>query len=195
MGRHRHPEPGPGLPGSGREKELPSTRCRTRRQEIPGRESILRRPYRRTRTRRTAAAGAAPEADRRRHQPGEPGQGTIEPTGRRVTIAAGPTGPYTTGPAWSGGPLPGTGPGHAADLAALLKAARPKRQRAAMKPRPRPQAGRPMTRDEMLARVDRLQERDRQRVRRRPRPARALLRMTARPTGTAEANRMSNLPD
>jgi hypothetical protein len=54
----------------------------------------------------------------------------------RVTIAAGPEGPYTSGPAWSGGPLPGVGPSGAAELAKLISGYRPKRQRAAMAQKP-----------------------------------------------------------
>ena len=50
----------------------------------------------------------------------------------RVTIAPGPTGPYTTGPAWSGGPLPGTGGSGAAELAGLIAGWKPRRQKAAM---------------------------------------------------------------
>jgi hypothetical protein len=43
----------------------------------------------------------------------------------RVNIAAGPLGPYSSGPAWSGGPLP-VGPGsHAGALAGLLGKAKP----------------------------------------------------------------------
>jgi hypothetical protein len=44
----------------------------------------------------------------------------------RVTLAPGPTGPYTAGPAWSGGTVPV--PGHVEELAALLKAAKPPRK-------------------------------------------------------------------
>ena len=43
----------------------------------------------------------------------------------RVSIAPGPTGPYTTGPAWAGGPLPGGGASSAIELARLLGAWRP----------------------------------------------------------------------
>jgi hypothetical protein len=54
----------------------------------------------------------------------------------RVTIAAGPTGPYTEGPAWSGGPLPGIGPSGAAGLAALISGWKPGKKRAAMPKQP-----------------------------------------------------------
>ena len=48
----------------------------------------------------------------------------------RVTIAAGPTGPYTEGPAWGGGRLPGTGgPNGAAVLGGLINGWKPKRYR------------------------------------------------------------------
>jgi hypothetical protein len=73
----------------------------------------------------------------------------------RVTIAAGPTGPYTEGPAWGGGRLPV--PGHAAELAGFIAGWRPAPRRAAMARRR--EALRPvaeMTREEMLARVDQL---------------------------------------
>jgi hypothetical protein len=50
----------------------------------------------------------------------------------RVTVAAGPTGPYSSGSAWSGGPLPApTGGGHAAALAGLISGWNPKAQNAA----------------------------------------------------------------
>ena len=52
----------------------------------------------------------------------------------RVTIAQGPTGPE--GPAWAGGPLPGTGPASPAALAAMISGYRPSKRRAAMKPKP-----------------------------------------------------------
>jgi GNAT superfamily N-acetyltransferase len=41
----------------------------------------------------------------------------------RVTLAPGPTGPYTAGPAWGGGTVPV--PGHVEELAALLKGFKP----------------------------------------------------------------------
>jgi hypothetical protein len=46
----------------------------------------------------------------------------------RVSFAAGPmvsTGPNTFAPAWGGGPIPGTGMSHAAELATLISAWRP----------------------------------------------------------------------
>ncbi len=51
----------------------------------------------------------------------------------RVKIEEGPTGPYTEGPAWSGGKLLGTG-GHAAELAQLLAGWKPTAKVAAPKP-------------------------------------------------------------
>jgi len=48
----------------------------------------------------------------------------------RVTVAAGPTGPYTEGPAWSGGPLPGTGPNGAAVLGGFIGGWKPSAKRA-----------------------------------------------------------------
>jgi hypothetical protein len=72
----------------------------------------------------------------------------------RVTVAAGPTGPYTSGPAWSGGPLPGGGGSSAAELGRLIAGWKPKRQKAAMpkapeqpeekKPEPKPPTGQPV---------------------------------------------------
>jgi hypothetical protein len=58
----------------------------------------------------------------------------------RVTIAEGPEGPYTTGPAWKGGPMPGTGGSHAAELAGFLAAAQ---YRAAKPKAPTPAAPTP----------------------------------------------------
>jgi hypothetical protein len=43
----------------------------------------------------------------------------------RVTIAPGPTGPYTEGPAWSGGPLPVAPMATAAELAKMISGWRP----------------------------------------------------------------------
>ena len=56
----------------------------------------------------------------------------------RVTIAPGPTGPYTEGPAWVGGPLPvpGGGIGTAAELARLISGWKP----AGPQPKPKPAA-------------------------------------------------------
>ena len=51
------------------------------------------RPHRRARTRRTAAAGTAPETDRRRSEPGEPGQRTVEAAGRTGHSRRRPRGP------------------------------------------------------------------------------------------------------
>jgi hypothetical protein len=56
----------------------------------------------------------------------------------RVTVGEGPTGPYTTGPAWGGGPiLPGGGRSWAAQLAALLAGWKPSKSKAAMGPKPK----------------------------------------------------------
>jgi hypothetical protein len=61
----------------------------------------------------------------------------------RVTVASGPEGPYTSGPAWAGGPLPGGGGSSAAELAGLIGAWRPTRQRAAMPKAPKPAPPKP----------------------------------------------------
>jgi hypothetical protein len=50
----------------------------------------------------------------------------------RVTLGPGPTGSYTSGPAWPSGPLPGAGPSGAAELAKLISGYRPQRQKAAV---------------------------------------------------------------
>jgi hypothetical protein len=52
----------------------------------------------------------------------------------RVTIAAGPTGPYTSGPAWLGGPLPGGGGSSAIALAKAITAWKPPPKKAAPVP-------------------------------------------------------------
>ena len=56
----------------------------------------------------------------------------------RVSIAAGPEGPYTSGPAWGGGPLPV--PGGPAELGRLISGWKPQRQKAAMAPKPKTEA-------------------------------------------------------
>jgi hypothetical protein len=63
----------------------------------------------------------------------------------RLVIGPGPEGPYTKGPAWPGGPVPGTGGSSAAELAGLIAAWKPAKQKAAMpkKPESKPEAPKP----------------------------------------------------
>jgi hypothetical protein len=59
----------------------------------------------------------------------------------RVKVAPGPTGPYTAGPAWSGGTVPV--PGHVEELAALLKGFKPPPPPPGSAPPPAPTGPRP----------------------------------------------------
>jgi hypothetical protein len=76
----------------------------------------------------------------------------------RVTIGEGPTGPYTTGPAWGGGPLPGTGGSSAAELAALISGWKPRRQTAAMGAKPAEPAAPKPSAASVLSKHERFEE-------------------------------------